>query len=838
MKQTVRFSHGGSTDLSPKPYELEHRALSRTAAAEGMVLLKNDALLPLRGIKRVAVLGRGAGRTLISGVGSGDVNARESVSVERGLRDAGFTVVNKKWLDDYDASYEAARNSWREAVLAEVDRDNLATLFGAMARHPFESPDGRVPGDTDLEGAEACVYVASRAAGEGADRDGCGLSEREKSDLAFLNARGLPTVLVLNIGGAVDLGGADELPCVRAILYIAQPGQEAGHAVADILTGRVNPSGKLADTWARSLSDCPAAAQFGALSPDPKKQLYREGIYVGYRYFDTFGVEPRYPFGFGLSYTDFSITFLSARADGRGVTVTARVANTGDVPGKEVVQLYASCPQGVLQKEFRRLVGFAKTELLEPGGSCTVTIFAPSKAFASFDEGGHRWVAEKGLYGLWLGNSSDSPSLCAVLRAERDCVLERVTPVCPLREPLDELERPLETLRREAQWHALAAERRLAVIPFSPEPEIVPDNCCDDVAAEAERLAREIPLDRLIPLLHGEMSRAQEMPGAPLRVPGAAAETACILEDDYGIPAVILADGPAGIRIRKTYEVDRATDAAYNDGLLGSMEGGFFGEHTPHDNADVYGQFCTSFPVGTLLAQTFDLPLLEQIGAAVADEMERFHISWWLAPGLNIHRDPRCGRNFEYYSEDPLVSGLAAAAITRGVQSMPGTGTTIKHFACNNTEHERMSSDSVVGERALREIYLRGFEIAVKTAQPMCLMTSYNALNGVKTANSRDLCTTVLRGEWGFKGVVMTDWTTTGPIGGSVPWRCVAAGNDLMMPGLAGDAQSVREALAGGLLGEDEVRACAARILNVILRTNAFEDAVPYGQQSVNQTDR
>ncbi|MBR3126523.1 MAG: glycoside hydrolase family 3 protein, partial [Mogibacterium sp.] len=242
-----------------------------------------------------------------------------------------------------------------------------------------------------------------------------------------------------------------------------------------------------------------------------------------------------------------------------------------------------------------------------------------------------------------------------------------------------------------------------------------------------------------------------------------------------------------------------------------------------------YYQYCTAFPVGILLAQSFDTKLLEEVGKAAAEEMEEFHVSWWLAPGLNIQRNPLCGRNFEYYSEDPYVSGKIAAAVTNGVQSLPGTGTTIKHLACNNQEDNRIGSDSVASERALREIYLRGFEIAVKESQPMCIMTSYNLINGIHAANNYDICTVAAREEWGFEGLIMTDWTTTLPECGSIPHLCAKAGNDLIMPGMQLDYDDMLSAYEAGELTDEEIRACAVRIINVILQTNAYEEAVPYG---------
>ena len=277
--------------------------------------------------------------------------------------------------------------------------------------------------------------------------------------------------------------------------------------------------------------------------------------------------------------------------------------------------------------------------------------------------------------------------------------------------------------------------------------------------------------------------------------------------------SLIMADGPAGLRLRQCYQADRATGEVYGAGVLGSLENGFLEAPPRHESADTYYQFCTAFPVGTALAQSWDPDLLAQVGRAVSREMDEFHVDLWLAPGMNIQRNPLCGRNFEYYSEDPLLTGTLAAAITAGVQESGRHGVTLKHFACNNQEDNRMAVDARVSERALREIYLRGFEIAVKAAAPAAVMSAYNCINGVHAANSRDLCTVVLRQEWGFAGLVMSDWNTTVPQDGSTPWRCAWAGNDVIMPGNPHDDADIRAALADGRLPETAARQSAARLI-------------------------
>ena len=815
MRKSADFKYSGTSSDAVTERELRNRAIARRAAAEGMVLLKNENLLPLPPKARIALFGSGARYTVKGGTGSGDVNERESVNIDCGLKNAGFSIVSAGWLDDYDRRYTAAREAWRDLILGDGSEGVKQNFFETYVTHPFFMPDGKPVSEEDIRDADAVVYIISRNAGEGADRKLIGgdyyLTERELSDLCFLNEQGTATVLLVNAGGPVELTEVSAWENVKAIVYMAQAGQEGGNAVADILSGRVNPAGKLTATWARRYEDYPNAKSFSYLSGDLTKEYYTEGIYVGYRYFDTFGVKPLYGFGYGLAYTSFTISDVKLS----GLSATATVTNTGDCAGKEVVQVYVSCPQGRLPKENRRLVGFAKTKLLTPGEQETVSVDFRSKDLASFDEGRSGWVIEAGSYGVWVGSSLERSALSAVLKVRAETVIEETTHICSLKESLTEIQRPA------AQSFDCSG---LPEVEYVPEKEVLSVYSEDETDRLARELANKLPAKELIPLLMGEISKGQGALGAAgIRVPGSAGETSGAFKESLGLAAAVMADGPAGLRLTKQYEVDPETDQVYDPGFLASVERGLFAPAEEHADAMKIYQHCTAFPVGVLLAQSFDRELLEEVGRAVADELEEFHVAWWLAPGMNIQRNPLCGRNFEYYSEDPVLSGIMAAAITQGVQSKPGVGTTIKHFICNNQEDNRIGSDSIVSERALREIYLRGFEIAVKESQPMCIMTSYNLINGVHGANCYDTCTVVARGEWGFRGVIMSDWTTTLPEAGSIPHRCVKAGNDLIMPGMQSDREEITRAYDEGFLVDEEIRACAERLINCILRTNAYE---------------
>ena len=807
--------HSGTLSQQPSERELAHGRLAREAAVEGIVLLRNEGILPLPMSAPVALFGGGADQTVKGGIGSGDVNNRGSISIYRGLKDAGISVTSKDWLRDYRERYEAARAAWKARVLEDVK--HVDNPFDAYAANPFSLPEGRGITAGDLEGASAAIYVISRISGEGKDRRRTEgdyyLSPKEREDIRYLDQANMPVVLILNTGAPIELTDVlEKTENIRAILHISLPGQEGGHAVADVLSGKAAPGGRLTSTWARRYEDYPSAGNFGYLNGDLGKEEYREGIYVGYRYFDSFDIQPLFPFGYGLSYTDLSIEYEGLRITGEGIEVAVAVRNAGKhYPGREVVQVYVTPPQTGLEKEYRRLAGFAKTELLQPGDVQELKVIIEQKQLASFSEQLQAWVIEDGSYGVWIGNSSVSLRLEALLTVSEPAVLEQTNEVCPKEAMFEDLSTAGGNVIKARKWLAEAREQMLPEINFTPwaeekrSPEILP--------------AGEQSVEELIPLLYGNITRgASTLGSAGTRVPGSAGETSQALEERYGKRSLIMADGPAGLRLRQSYEVDRRTDRVYGVGVLGSLENGFLEDKAAHEDADIYYQYCTAFPVGAALAQTWDLKLMRKFGEAIAVEMEEFHVDLWLAPGMNIQINPLCGRNFEYYSEDPLLSGMMAAAVTEGVQGDGRHGVTIKHFACNNQEDNRMGVDACVSQRALREIYFRGFEIAVKKSAPAAIMTSYNRINGIHAANSRDLCTAVVRGEWGFGGVIMSDWNTTVPEDGSVPWKCAAAGNDIIMPGNDNDEEDIRRAYAQGKLSEETIRSCAGRILALISR--------------------
>lgn len=839
MHKTIRTRMlSGTPDLAPRPYEAPHRAVARRAAAEGIVLLKNESgLLPLARGSKLALFGAGAGRTIKGGTGSGDVNERASVSIREGLAAAGFQITTDQWLDSYEQQYTQARLDWKQAIAEDAARMEAEGVFNAFwesySRHAFFAPAGSAVYKTE---ADTAVYVIARIAGENADRFAAAgdyyISEEEHRHLADLCALYAHVVVLVNAGGVMDLAFLEDLPAIQSLLVVSQPGMEGGNAVADVLCGAVNPSGKLTDSWAMDYKDYPNAATFSHNNGDVHKELYTEGIYVGYRYFDSFELPVRYGFGFGGSYTTFALGTPAVRCGKMGqVTVEAAVTNTGAVAGRQVVQVYAGLPDGKLEKEARRLVAFAKTGTLEPGASETLTLTFGPEELESYDESQSAWLLEQGVYGVYVGFSLAESQLAASLVLESDKVLCRTEDICPLQQPLETLS--LDAARRAARYEAM--KQQAAGLPqlaydLSDIATRMVDYRLEEPADEAAQLVDTLTDEQLVRLAAGEPSRGQgaeetddengsALGSAGFTVPGSAAETSCAALEQ-GVASLVLADGPAGLRLTQTYYVKggqpQPTPMAMN------LEHGFFYDG-PVPEGEPWHQFCTAVPVGTLLAQTWDLDLLREIGSLVGEEMEIFGVQLWLAPGMNIHRNPLCGRNFEYFAEDPLLSGKCAAAITQGVQSHPGLGTTIKHYACNNQEDNRMASDSILTQRTLREIYLKGFEIAIRESHPLAMMTSYNLINGVHAANCYDICTKAAQCEFGFDGLIMTDWTTTNVDSSCTASGCVRAGNDVVMPGLPMDLDDLRAALADGSMSRQQLKTCITRLVRVILRSNRYE---------------
>ena len=774
----------------------EHIALSRRAAREGMVLLKNEGgVLPLQRGCRVALFGKATIDYVKGGGGSGDV----TVPYVRNIFDGFSEVIGT------DSIYPGTVSFYREYVSARY------------AEHwvPGMVAEPEVP-ETLLREARAftdtAVISISRFSGEGWDRKSPRAKIRRKdpvtsdtvsmSDVLFekgdfylsdaerrmvetVSRTFAKTIVVLNVGGMVETACFRDDPRIQGLLMAFQGGMEGGCAEAELLTGLYTPSGRLTDTFARDLEDYPGCAGFY----DSDEYVdYTEDIYVGYRYFETIpGAREKvvYPFGYGLSYTRFTLTDQKMLFVGDEAEASVLVTNAGDRSGREVVQVYYSAPQGRLGKPARTLAGYRKTRVLAPGESERVSVRFPLSQMASYDDLGKvarsAWVLEAGEYRFFIGTSvRDGKTAEETWILESDRVVEqltaRMTPTC-LKERMlaDGSMEKLPTAPCNDFNYTVLPPMTSAEINAAPEVRGVPRTSdfgrreclkLQDVAdgkAGLDEFIAALPLEDLACLLGGQPNV------------GLANTFGYGNNPVYGIPNIMTADGPAGVR--------------FHQGL---------------------GVTATAFPCATLLGSTWDPQTAYDVGAAAALEAKENNIMVWLAPGVNIHRNPLCGRNFEYYSEDPLLAGRQAAALIRGVQSRR-IAATPKHFALNNKETNRRGCDSRASERAIREIYLKQFEILVKEAHPWSIMTSYNIINGHRASENRDLLTGILREEWGFDGMVTTDWWTLGE-----HYKEAAAGNDMKMA--TGFPDRLLEAVEKGVLTREDMEKAARNILRLILR--------------------
>ena len=841
------------TDAAMTPLERAHLDLVRRLAGQCMVVLENDGTLPLAEPCPVALFGNGARATVKGGTGSGDVNARFTVSVEEGLEAAGFTVTTKDWLDAQAALTRRLHQDYWTAVEAEAARTGQEPMFVSWAA-PFVPQEITPFSAASNPAGETAVYVLARNSGEGADRfrspGDYQLLPGELALLTELGRRYKRLIVLLNVGGVVDAAAIRAVPGVSALVLIGQSGAMGGHAVADVLLGKTDPSGRLASTWAKTYADYPAAAAFSHNGGQWHEAYYRESIYVGYRYFDTFGVEPLYPFGYGLGYASFSRETVEADADEHGVRLQVRVVNTGDRPGREVVQVYAAAPYYALEKPRQVLAAFGKTGLLAPGEAETLSLTFPLERLESFSAERCAYVLERGDYLIRVGRHSRDTEPVLRLRLDGDAETRRVRHICPLEEPMETLSRrgapvPAEK-RAEPPTVILAADRIPAeTVAYAGEPAPLPEPDTGHIITLADVRAGRYTLEQLTAQLTvaeladlcvgaaraGEIDASQVVGRGARAVPGAAGDITPRLAY-RGVPGMVNADGPAGLRLAPRFRVTAAGEILAPSKAFSE----YLEEFPPKAEGDVdYYQFCTAIPVASLLACSWDLELLEAMGDLVGAEMARYGVRTWLAPGMNLHRDPLCGRNFEYFSEDPVLSGLCAGAEVRGVQRHPGADGCIKHFFANNQEDNRMSVNEHIDEQALRELYLRNFALAIETSNPASLMTSYNLVNGVHTANSYDAITAYAREEHGFSGFVMTDWSTSSAEITALVSRpdsyhrcasspaCIRAGNDLQMPGTQENVDDIIAAVEDGTLPVGCLQRCALRILAAVLRDPMFE---------------
>ncbi len=768
----------------------EHIELSKAVAKEGMVLLKNnESVLPIAKGTKLALFGKGTFDYVKGGGGSGDV----TVSYIRNLYE-GF-----KGLGDDVEIYEELCDFYREDVKKQY-ADNKEP---GMTKEPNISDEmcEKARNFTDT-----AVITICRFSGEGWDRKSTYDKKEDNGDELFENGDFYLSnaetamveqvkkyfdkiIVVLNVGGMVDSEWFINDEKIKSVLVAWQGGIEGGSAIAELLCGIGNPCGKLVDTFAKRLEDYPSSYNFHE-SEDYVD--YTEDIYVGYRYFETINGasgKVNYPFGYGLSYTKFSWSVTSAYEENGKINVNVNVTNTGDVAGKEVIQIYVGAPQGVLGKARKSLVAFDKTKLLESGESQQLTLTFDVNSMASYDDLGKvcksAYVLEKGDYEFYLGNSvRDAEKIDYVYSLSDNVIVEQLSaklvPTSLSKRMLADgsfEELPMSTPNdpNTTEFVRMTNEEADGLIP---DTRYVKGMYCWGAPERMRKMdfldvyEEKMSVDEFLSKMSDE-DVAHLLGGQPNT--GVANVFGIGNMPEYKIPNIMTADGPAGLRIQPQCGINT-----------------------------------TAFPCSTQVACTWNRELAYKIGEAGAKEVKENNIAMWLTPAINIHRSPLCGRNFEYYSEDPFVAGTMAGEMVKGIQSQH-ISASVKHFALNNKETNRKDSDSRVSERAAREIYLKAFEIIVKNAKPWCIMSSYNIINGHRASENKELLTDILRKEWGYEGMVTTDWWAY-----SEHYKEVLAGNDVKMA--CGFPQRLKEALDKGLITRADMDKCAKRVLELILK--------------------
>ncbi len=762
-------------------YNIDDNVLvSGAIAAEGMVLLENhDQLLPLKPGARVAIYGSGQMEYSLCGIGSGSVLTAYRIDFIKGLLEAeaaGKLQLDHQVLESYQQAL--AEKQTAVACLAEMagiddaksDRENLIAV-------PCEAPEALAAAAARNDVA---LFVISRNAGEGGDRHDVPGDYRLSRDEEELLSRLLSSdfdniVVVVNSGGLIDLSWFSRSPKLKSLLLAWQPGMLGGRALARVLCGEVNPSGHLTDTIAKDYSDYPASKVF---SKNNFEMVYEEDIFVGYRYFETIPAAKErvlYPFGYGLSYTTFDLTVKSFKCDGKEVICGVSVTNTGNYAGREVVQLYSSRIGGKMEYPAYELRAYAKTPVIAPGESACVTLKFDLKDLAAFDDTGvsgapiGSFVLEAGTFSFYVGNNVRNTQVASYHEQRETVVLSSPG-----------------LLMQYGLRKRLHADGSFSTLPYA-EPSVdedLPYNEASEAAAPQQPIMLSEVADGKYTLKQflAQLSRKELFHfsfGQDAYTTGSTGGIGNLRR--YGVPNPQTSDGPAGVR-----------------------------QLVP----------TTAFPCTALVASTWSTELQTLMGETLGKEAVIFGVDILLAPALNIHRDIMCGRNFEYCSEDPLISGRVAANIVNGIQSQ-NVGATIKHFAVNSRENRRKFTNSVISERALREVYLRGFEIAVKESMPWCVMSAYNLVNGKKCSCNYELLTRILRDEWGFDGLVMTDWVTHSHL-----WQEIVAGNDVKMPGRELDIHKETYYMDRDfqLIPRKVLERNAERVLKVILKTNRFRN--------------
>ena len=803
------------------PHEEKHIKIMRETASECTLFLKKNQEFPISKPCNVLLVGSGARNTQKGGLGSGDTEPRNYTTCEEGLEKAGFVITSKKWLDEYPLQKEKLIGEHMKYIETMHIQNKITQCFRMMAFPEYDY-------NLDLtfeQKADIAIYVLARNSGEGTDRrlieGDVYLTHTEIKDILYLNKNYKKFILVLNVGGVVDLSPVNE---VSNILLLSQLGIVTGDILADIILGKANPSGKLATTWAKP-KEYNTMENFGFLH----STNYKEGVYVGYRYFDSNGVEPLYPFGFGLSYTEFNINKNSLEKNREKITVSVKVKNVGNYSGKEVIQVYVSPSQKHVDKPYQSLVAFKKTPELKPNEEVELNIEFKLSQVARYDTQTASYILDKGNYIIRVGNCSRKTEIFGYIKLSQDVVTQQ-----------------LKNIKANPKFE-----------DWVPNTSKYPKDNLDNVQKillNKDDFDFDIATYTYVPKIYEEIKKLTDKELAYLCVGGFVESKEENNEKQRGLNGLTtrkvesikkylrMVDGAAGVRIARVYSNDHhrfkrlVTDPAWlnNYNYLYTLDKISL-TLTKNEKEDfskyrnVIYQHATSLPIPTAQAQSFNVDLIQKYGEIVGKEMQIFNVNVLLAPAMNIHRNILCGRNFEYFSEDPLVAGKMATALIRGVQSNKNCGATVKHFAGNNQEYNRMNNNSKMSERTLREIYLKGFQIAVEEGHPTALMTSYNLINGVHPSENSQLLIDVVRNEWKFDGLIMTDWIRSGEQEfnsaknpGQYVYNTLRAGVNIQMTGHKIDFDYILQKLRDGVLNREHLLKCASKVYETIEKLNSL----------------
>ena len=719
--------------ITNKNYEAIHTRILRESAAECTLFLNKNDEFPIDKPCKVLLLGSGARDTLKGGLGSGAVDSKYT-TCEEGLENAGFKITSKNWL--------------------------------SKSKYPLEKEHNDVKGDI-------AVYVLARESGQGMDREvkkgDVLLTNTEIKNILYLHKNYKKFMLVLNVCGVVDLSPVKE---VSNILILSQLGRVTGDILADIILGKQNPSGKLATTWAK-VKDYKFIKEFG----NPQDTNYIEGVYVGYRYFNSAGIKPLYPFGYGKSYTSFEISKISLTNIKDEINIKVKVKNIGNYSGKEIIQIYVSPSQENENKPYQSLVSFKKTKELKPLEEEEMELLFKLRNIARYDIKKAYYILDKGKYIIRVGNNSEDTNIYGYIELDEDIITEQLRNIYV--EDLGFEDYKVKVVLKDDLTNIQKIKLTKQDFIFKKVEYNYKFQINDKIS--------KLKDSELANLCIGDYTDINE------KMMGVGGLTTKSLEDvkEY----IRMADGPAGLRVTKILDA----------------------------NDKVYDEYVSALPIETALAQTFNTDLIEKYGNIIGKEMEILKIQLLLAPALNIHRNILCGRNYEYFSEDPLISGKMAAAITKGVQSYKNKGTTLKHLVANNQEKNKHNNNSKMSERTLREIYLRGFQIAIEESHPIAIMTSYNLLNGIHPSQNKQILIDVLRNEWNFTGLIMSDWSISFNPQSKYSiyppqnvFDNIIGGNNLMMPGSDIDYNYLIEKLNQKALTRDFLLRCASKVYDTI----------------------